>query len=162
MVRAEAYGINKDCPDQPTTVAVKMLKGRKEHSNLKKPVISEENALFLKTCVCPSDDATDKDLADLISEMELMKVMDKHKNIINLLGVCTQEGVFLISALSCLISPTLPQERIQLEGLVLLCEGQFSRTPVSRLFTLVVTHTLIFKSKQCLLLYPSPKPPVLL
>uniref|UniRef100_A0A674MM73 Fibroblast growth factor receptor n=1 Tax=Takifugu rubripes TaxID=31033 RepID=A0A674MM73_TAKRU len=64
VVRAEAYGINKDSPDQATTVAVKMLK----------------------------DDATDKDLADLISEMELMKVMDKHKNIINLLGVCTQDG----------------------------------------------------------------------
>uniref|UniRef100_A0AAX7UZ68 Fibroblast growth factor receptor n=1 Tax=Astatotilapia calliptera TaxID=8154 RepID=A0AAX7UZ68_ASTCA len=64
VVRAEAYGINKDCPEQATTVAVKMLK----------------------------DDATDKDLADLISEMELMKVMDKHKNIINLLGVCTQDG----------------------------------------------------------------------
>lgn len=43
----------------------------------------------------PKDDATDKDLADLISEMELMKVMDKHKNIINLLGVCTQDGEFL-------------------------------------------------------------------
>ncbi|XP_068186814.1 fibroblast growth factor receptor 4 [Antennarius striatus] len=64
VVRAEAYGINKDCLDQSSTVAVKMLK----------------------------DDATDKDLADLISEMELMKVMDKHKNIINLLGVCTQDG----------------------------------------------------------------------
>uniref|UniRef100_A0A673BSV5 Fibroblast growth factor receptor 4 n=1 Tax=Sphaeramia orbicularis TaxID=375764 RepID=A0A673BSV5_9TELE len=64
VVRAEAYGINKEPPDQATTVAVKMLK----------------------------DDATDKDLADLISEMELMKVMDKHKNIINLLGVCTQDG----------------------------------------------------------------------
>ncbi|XP_037125653.1 fibroblast growth factor receptor 4 isoform X1 [Syngnathus acus] len=64
VVRAEAYGINKDSSDQATTVAVKMLK----------------------------DDATDKDLADLISEMELMKVMDKHKNIINLLGVCTQDG----------------------------------------------------------------------
>uniref|UniRef100_A0A8C4ICE4 Fibroblast growth factor receptor n=1 Tax=Dicentrarchus labrax TaxID=13489 RepID=A0A8C4ICE4_DICLA len=64
VVRAEAYGINKDCPDPAATVAVKMLK----------------------------DDATDKDLADLISEMELMKVMDKHKNIINLLGVCTQDG----------------------------------------------------------------------
>ncbi|XP_053187362.1 fibroblast growth factor receptor 4 isoform X3 [Scomber japonicus] len=64
VVRAEAYGINKDGQDQATTVAVKMLK----------------------------DDATDKDLADLISEMELMKVMDKHKNIINLLGVCTQDG----------------------------------------------------------------------
>lgn len=64
VVRADAYGINKDQLEQPTTVAVKMLK----------------------------DDATDKDLADLISEMELMKVMDKHKNIINLLGVCTQDG----------------------------------------------------------------------
>uniref|UniRef100_A0A3B4A909 Fibroblast growth factor receptor 4 n=1 Tax=Periophthalmus magnuspinnatus TaxID=409849 RepID=A0A3B4A909_9GOBI len=64
VVRAEAYGLNKDQIDKPTTVAVKMLK----------------------------DDATDKDLADLISEMELMKVMDKHKNIINLLGVCTQDG----------------------------------------------------------------------
>ena len=30
VVRAEAYGINKDCPDQSTTVAVKMLKGRKQ------------------------------------------------------------------------------------------------------------------------------------
>lgn len=30
VVRAEAYGINKDCQDQATTVAVKMLKGRKE------------------------------------------------------------------------------------------------------------------------------------
>ncbi|KAI1898242.1 hypothetical protein AGOR_G00070320 [Albula goreensis] len=64
VVRAEAYGLNRAHPDQVTTVAVKMLK----------------------------DDATDKDLADLVSEMELMKVMDKHKNIINLLGVCTQNG----------------------------------------------------------------------
>uniref|UniRef100_UPI003D9C91A6 fibroblast growth factor receptor 4 precursor n=1 Tax=Danio rerio TaxID=7955 RepID=UPI003D9C91A6 len=64
VVRAEAYGINKENQDHMATVAVKMLK----------------------------DDATDKDLADLISEMELMKVMDKHKNIINLLGVCTQDG----------------------------------------------------------------------
>ena len=30
VVRAEAYGINKDCPDQATTVAVKMLKGKEE------------------------------------------------------------------------------------------------------------------------------------
>lgn len=30
MVRAEAYGINKDSPDQATTVAVKMLKGSKK------------------------------------------------------------------------------------------------------------------------------------
>ncbi|NXK09781.1 FGFR4 factor, partial [Herpetotheres cachinnans] len=64
VVRAEAYGIDRDRPDRGVTVAVKMLK----------------------------DNATDKDLADLISEMEMMKLMDKHKNIINLLGVCTQDG----------------------------------------------------------------------
>ncbi|XP_052541096.1 fibroblast growth factor receptor 4 isoform X3 [Tympanuchus pallidicinctus] len=64
VVRAEAYGIDRQWPDRAVTVAVKMLK----------------------------DNATDKDLADLISEMEMMKLMDKHKNIINLLGVCTQDG----------------------------------------------------------------------
>lgn len=37
-------------------------------------------------------DATEKDLSDLISEMEMMKIIGKHKNIINLLGACTQDG----------------------------------------------------------------------
>lgn len=42
---------------------------------------------------CPlADNASDKDLADLVSEMEVMKLIGRHKNIINLLGVCTQEG----------------------------------------------------------------------
>lgn len=40
----------------------------------------------------PAADATEKDLSDLISEMEMMKIIGKHKNIINLLGACTQEG----------------------------------------------------------------------
>lgn len=39
-----------------------------------------------------SADATEKDLSDLISEMEMMKMIGKHKNIINLLGACTQDG----------------------------------------------------------------------
>lgn len=34
VVRAEAYGINKDSSDQATTVAVKMLKGRKDMMQL--------------------------------------------------------------------------------------------------------------------------------
>uniref|UniRef100_A0A4W3H7L6 Fibroblast growth factor receptor n=2 Tax=Callorhinchus milii TaxID=7868 RepID=A0A4W3H7L6_CALMI len=68
VVKAEAYGIHKDNPDKLATVAVKSLK----------------------------DDATEKDLADLISEMELMKMMDKHKNIINLLGACTQDGLLYV------------------------------------------------------------------
>lgn len=38
------------------------------------------------------DDATEKDLSDLVSEMEMMKMIGRHKNIINLLGACTQDG----------------------------------------------------------------------
>ncbi|XP_021094471.1 fibroblast growth factor receptor 4 isoform X2 [Heterocephalus glaber] len=64
VVRAEAFGMDPTQPDQTSTVAVKMLK----------------------------DNASDKDLADLVSEMEVMKLIGQHKNIINLLGVCTQEG----------------------------------------------------------------------
>uniref|UniRef100_A0AAY4E0J7 Fibroblast growth factor receptor n=1 Tax=Denticeps clupeoides TaxID=299321 RepID=A0AAY4E0J7_9TELE len=60
VVMAEALGIDKDKPKEALTVAVKMLK----------------------------DDATEKDLSDLVSEMEMMKMIGKHKNIINLLGAC--------------------------------------------------------------------------
>lgn len=44
----------------------------------------------------PLADASEKDLSDLISEMEMMKMIGKHKNIINLLGACTQEGGCLL------------------------------------------------------------------
>ncbi|XP_069488240.1 fibroblast growth factor receptor 3 isoform X3 [Ambystoma mexicanum] len=64
VVMADAVGIDKEKPNKAITVAVKMLK----------------------------DDATDKDLSDLVSEMEMMKMIGKHKNIINLLGACTQDG----------------------------------------------------------------------
>uniref|UniRef100_A0A8C9SGS3 Fibroblast growth factor receptor n=1 Tax=Scleropages formosus TaxID=113540 RepID=A0A8C9SGS3_SCLFO len=64
VVMGEALGIDKDKPKEAVTVAVKMLK----------------------------DDATEKDLSDLVSEMEMMKMIGKHKNIINLLGACTQDG----------------------------------------------------------------------
>uniref|UniRef100_A0A8C9R582 Fibroblast growth factor receptor n=1 Tax=Scleropages formosus TaxID=113540 RepID=A0A8C9R582_SCLFO len=64
VVMAEAIGIDKEDRNKSLTVAVKMLK----------------------------DDATDKDLSDLVSEMEMMKMIGKHKNIINLLGACTQGG----------------------------------------------------------------------
>ncbi|XP_030290752.1 fibroblast growth factor receptor 1-A-like [Sparus aurata] len=64
VVLAEAVGVDKNKPTRLTKVAVKMLKA----------------------------DATEKDLSDLISEMEMMKMIGKHKNIINLLGACTQDG----------------------------------------------------------------------
>ncbi|XP_064629948.1 fibroblast growth factor receptor 2-like isoform X2 [Lineus longissimus] len=62
VVRGEAQDISGK--NGRTTVAVKMLK----------------------------DDATDRELADLVQEMEVMKIIGRHINIINLLGSCTQEG----------------------------------------------------------------------
>ena len=62
VVVAEAVGIYNK--ERNSTVAIKMLKVN----------------------------ATDRELADLVSEMEMMKMIGKHQNIINLLGCCTQDG----------------------------------------------------------------------
>lgn len=62
VVKADARGLNG--VDGPTVVAVKMLK----------------------------DGHTDTEMTDLVSEMEVMKKIGRHKNIINLLGCCTQDG----------------------------------------------------------------------
>ncbi|PFX31063.1 fibroblast growth factor receptor 3-like [Stylophora pistillata] len=62
VAKAEAFQL----PNTPTpcTVAVKMLK----------------------------EDATDAELSDLISEMQTMKEIGSHKNIVNFLGACTVQG----------------------------------------------------------------------
>ncbi|KAL7301866.1 hypothetical protein TKK_0005470 [Trichogramma kaykai] len=39
---------------------------------------------------------TDAEMMDLVSEMEMMKVIGKHMNIINLLGACTQDGPLFV------------------------------------------------------------------
>ena len=39
-----------------------------------------------------ADDASERDVADLVQEMEMMKLMGRHLNIVNLLGCCTQNG----------------------------------------------------------------------
>ncbi|XP_061194656.1 fibroblast growth factor receptor 4-like isoform X3 [Saccostrea echinata] len=62
VIKGDAHCINGK--NGVTTVAVKMLK----------------------------EDATDRELTDLIQEMEVMKLIGSHKNIINLLGCCTQNG----------------------------------------------------------------------
>ncbi|XP_077478667.1 fibroblast growth factor receptor 1-A-like [Stigmatopora argus] len=61
---AQAAGLDRERPWRLTQVAVKMLKA----------------------------DAGPKDLADLVSEMEMMKRIGRHKNIINLIGACTLDG----------------------------------------------------------------------
>ena len=39
---------------------------------------------------------TDNEMIDLVSEMDMMKMMGRHDNIINLLGVCTQDGPLFV------------------------------------------------------------------
>ncbi|KAK9496951.1 hypothetical protein O3M35_012851 [Rhynocoris fuscipes] len=62
VVKAEATGIVQQ--GLTTVVAVKMLK----------------------------EGHTDAEMMDLVSEMEMMKLIGKHRNIINILGTCTQDG----------------------------------------------------------------------
>lgn len=62
VIRAEAQDLVKS--DSVTIVAVKMLK----------------------------EGHTDSEMMDLVSEMEMMKMIGKNINIINLLGCCTQNG----------------------------------------------------------------------
>ncbi|CAH2054795.1 unnamed protein product, partial [Iphiclides podalirius] len=62
VVKAECVGIVK--PGVQSVVAVKMLK----------------------------EGHTDAEMMALVSEMEMMKMIGKHVNIINLLGCCTQDG----------------------------------------------------------------------
>lgn len=114
VVLAEAVGLDKNKPARLTKVAVKMLKGEKKSPKeiQKWWIVSDLIIYKMKQIILLSfpaiypnkhsgeaevmwpcaADATEKDRADLIAEMEMMKMIGKHKNIINLLGACTQDG----------------------------------------------------------------------
>ncbi|XP_050334884.1 fibroblast growth factor receptor homolog 1 [Bactrocera neohumeralis] len=64
VVMAEACNLPRTANNSASIVAVKMVK----------------------------DEHTDADMASLVREMEVMKMIGKHINIINLLGCCTQNG----------------------------------------------------------------------
>ncbi len=66
VLKAEATTVAEDpsLPKTASTVAVKMLK----------------------------EGHTDQDMIDLVSEMDMMKLIGRHDNLVRLLGVCTQGG----------------------------------------------------------------------
>ena len=70
----------------PWTISVNFLQAG-ENS-----VTSELDFNLLLNCVSLTEDATDREMSDLMVEMEMMKIIRGHKNIINLLGCCTQNG----------------------------------------------------------------------
>ncbi|KAK7073865.1 hypothetical protein SK128_023184, partial [Halocaridina rubra] len=73
VVRAEVQGLNRS--EQLNLASVKMLRG---NSTVAVKMLKEGH--------------TDAELMDLVSEMEMMKMIGTHINIINLLGCCTQDG----------------------------------------------------------------------
>lgn len=49
---------------------------------------------LIKMMICVFlDDATEQELKDLLSEVEVMKSIGSHTNIINILGVSSQQGM---------------------------------------------------------------------
>ena len=66
VLQADAFGLRH--PGQNDVVAVKMLK----------------------------EGHTDSEMIDLVSEMDMIKVIGRHINIINLLGACTQDGPLFV------------------------------------------------------------------
>ena len=43
-----------------------------------------------------ADDHTNTDMIDLVSETEIIKMIGKHRNILNVLGCCTQGGALFV------------------------------------------------------------------
>lgn len=80
VVMAEAHGLLKN--GSSTIVAVKMLKGKWRGLCTS----SNSHDFFIL------EGHTDSDVKDLVCEMEVMKMIGKHINIINLLGCCCQDG----------------------------------------------------------------------
>ena len=52
-----------------------------------------DTASFFYLCRI-KENASDVELADFISEMEMMKEIGSHKNIVNYLGACTVHGMY--------------------------------------------------------------------
>lgn len=52
--------------------------------------------LISHECIFFSEGHTDTEMMDLVSEMEMMKMIGKHRNIINLLACCTQDGPLFV------------------------------------------------------------------
>ncbi|XP_065217755.1 fibroblast growth factor receptor homolog 1-like isoform X1 [Planococcus citri] len=68
VLEAQARDISRQGDETITTVAVKMLK----------------------------DDHNDTDMIDLVSEMELMKLIGNHPHVLQLLGCCSERGPFFV------------------------------------------------------------------
>ena len=81
VLQAKAQGIVPGMPDR-NIVAIKTTKG-----TLSPSALNSNDILSL-----PADNATSIEREELLAELQLMKVMEPHENILNLLGHCTTPG----------------------------------------------------------------------
>ena len=47
---------------------------------------------FIEHCIISTDNATSVEIEELLGELDLMRNMTPHENILNLLGQCTTPG----------------------------------------------------------------------
>jgi len=55
-------------------------------------IIAHSFFVYPVRCWLFADDCCDSDVANLIQEMEVMKIIGRHRNVLGLLGCCTQDG----------------------------------------------------------------------
>ena len=89
VVRAQT---NTGKPGIPSVVAVKMLKGNFATVFERLGSLHRWGDIVNNQRILVTEGHTDAEMMDLVSEMEMMKMIGKHVNIINLLGACTQGG----------------------------------------------------------------------
>lgn len=67
------------------------------------------------------ENASDKERSDLVQELQVMKMLEPHPNVVRLLGCCTEKGKSRLCNHSTLL--TLPASRTLLLALMLsLCQ----------------------------------------
>ncbi|XP_065206586.1 fibroblast growth factor receptor 3-like [Planococcus citri] len=59
-------------------------------------ILGQENGTTIVAVKMLKDNHTDSDMIDLVSEMEVLKVLGNHPNIVQLLGCCSQGGSLLL------------------------------------------------------------------
>ena len=98
VLKADADGIVER--NITTTVAVKMLKSITFNASFHSFKNKFKGRLFhvsnLYYCFAFVDIHTDADMVNLVSEMEMMKLIGRHDNVLSMLGCCTQNGPLLV------------------------------------------------------------------
>ena len=65
------------------------------------------------TCVYIfTENATSVEIGELLAELDLMKNMKPHENILNLLGHCTTPGVFVLQLKLCISIPAVQHDSL--------------------------------------------------